>query len=129
MNKTSFLILLSVTGLLVQGCATIFGSRTNKLVFTGGEEIHARVFIDDTLRGEAPGEIILPARIIQHGSVLEIRADGYETREYLILRKPHAGYVLADFAVAAIPLLVDMGTGHLYRPSPRKFELDLKKMD
>ena len=115
--------------ILSQGCATIFGSRTNKLVFTVSPDIKAQVFIDDTLRGDAPGEIVLPSHVIQHGSMLEIRADGRATQEYLILRKPHAAYIIADFAVGGIPLIVDVATGHIFRPSPRKFDLDSPKQD
>ena len=115
--------------ILSQGCATILGGRTNKLVFTGSSNVPAQVFIDDTLRGEAPGEIVLPSRVIQHGSMLEIRADGYATQEYLILRKPHAGYIVADFIIGGVPLIFDMATGHLLRPVPRKFDIDFTKQD
>jgi hypothetical protein len=115
--------------ILSQGCATIFGGRTNKLVFTGSNDVQAQVFIDDTLRGEAYGEIVLNSRIIQHGSMLEIRADGYPTQEYVILRKPHTGYIIADFAVGGIPLIFDIATGQLLRPKPRKFEVDFTKQD
>ncbi len=123
------LIAAIVALILSQGCATILGGRTNTLVFTGSNNVRAKVFIDDTLRGEAPGEIVLPSHIIQHGSMLEIRADGYATQEYLILRKPHAGYIIADFAIGGIPLIFDMATGHVLRPSPRKFEVNLAKQD
>jgi hypothetical protein len=127
--KSLGVIAFFVAIILSQGCATIFGSRTNTMVFTGGEEMQAKVFIDDTLRGEAPGKIVLPGRLIQHGSTLEIRAEGYKTQEYLILRKPHPGYIIADFAFGAVPLIIDMGNGYALRPSPRKFELNPTKQD
>jgi hypothetical protein len=126
---------LSLPALLIplimisQGCATIFGGRTNSMVFTGQPDIQSEVFIDDTLVGQAPGKIVLPKQIIQHGSVLEIRTDGYETQEYLILRKPHPGLVIADFAVGAVPLIFDVANGNILRPVPRKFDLDYTKQE
>lgn len=114
---------------LSQGCATILGGRTNSMVFTGQPDIQSEVFIDDTLVGQAPGKIVLPKQTIQHGSVLEIRTEGYETQEYLILRKPNAGLVLADFALGAVPLIFDVANGNILRPVPRKFDLDYTKQE
>ena len=115
--------------LLSQGCATILGGRTNSMVFTGQPDIQSQVFIDDTLVGQAPGKIVLPKQTIQHGSVLEIRTKGYETQEYLILRKPNPGLVLADFALGAVPLIFDVANGNILRPVPRKFDLDYTKQE
>ena len=114
---------------LSQGCATILGGRTNSMVFTGQPDIQSEVFIDDTLVGQAPGKIVLPKQTIQHGSVLEIRTEGYETQEYLILRKPNPGLVLADFALGAVPLIFDVANGNILRPVPRKFDLDYTKQE
>ena len=124
-----FLILLIPLLVLSQGCATIFGGRTNSMIFNGHTDIQSEVFIDDTLVGQAPGKIVLPKKTIQHGSVLEIRTEGYETQEYLILRKPHAGLVIADFVVGAVPLIVDAASGNILRPVPRKFDLDYIKQE
>ncbi len=125
----SLLTLLIPLFLLSQGCATIFGGRTNSMIFNGHTDIQSEVFIDDTLVGQAPGKIVLPKKTIQHGSVLEIRTEGYETQEYLILRKPHAGLVIADFVVGAVPLIVDVASGNILRPVPRKFDLDYTKQE
>lgn len=124
-----FLTLLIPLFLVSQGCATIFGGRTNSMIFNGHTDIQSEVFIDDTLVGQAPGKIVLPKKTIQHGSVLEIRTEGYETQEYLILRKPHAGLVIADFVVGAVPLIVDVASGNILRPVPRKFDLDYTKQE
>ena len=129
LKNTFGLIAVFVAIILSQGCATIFGGRTNTMVFTSNGELQADVFIDDSLVGQSPGEIVLPKQVIQHGSILEIRAEGYETQEYLILRKPHTWYILSDFIVGGIPLIVDYATGNILRPSPRKLEVDLTKQD
>ena len=114
---------------LLQSCATIFGGKHNTLVFVNEQNIEAEVFVDDTLIGEASGKLFIPKRVIQHGSTLEIRAEGYRSEEYLILLKPHAGYILADFAVATIPLIIDFATGDILRPKPRKFDVSLEKAE
>ena len=115
--------------LISQGCATILGGRTNSMVFTGQPNIQSQVFIDDTLVGQAPGKLVLPKETIQHGSILEIRTEGYETQSYLILRKPNAGLVIADFAIGAVPLIFDVANGNILRPVPRKFDLDYTKQE
>ena len=124
-----FLTLLIPLFLVLQGCATIFGGRTNSLVFNGTTDVQSQVFIDDTLVGQAPGKIVLPKKTIQHGSMLEIRTDGYVTQEYLILRKPNPGLVIADFVVGAVPLIFDVANGNILRPVPRKFDLDYTKQE
>ena len=123
------LFLLIPFFLISQGCATIFGGRTNTMVFYGPADVRSEVFIDDTLVGQAPGKIVLPKQTIQHGSMLEIRTLGYETQAYLILRKPHPGLVIADFAVGAVPLIFDVANGNILRPVPRKFDLNYTKQE
>ena len=130
MKHYPFLLTLLIPLIVLsQGCATILVGRTNSMVFTGQPDIQSDVFIDDTLVGQAPGKIVLPKQTIQHGSVLEIRTEGYETQEYLILRKPNAGLVLADFALGAVPLIFDVANGNILRPVPRKFDLDYTKQE
>jgi hypothetical protein len=124
----SILFILGIF-LILQSCATIFGGRTNTLVFETNANRQAEVFIDDTLVGIAPGKIKLSKGTIQHGSMLEIRAEGYETEEYLILLKPQPGYVIADFVVGAVPLIIDFATGDILRPKPRKFMIDLESSE
>ncbi len=127
----SFIQLVVFLGvsMLHQGCATILGGRTNSMVFTGDAEVPVQVFIDDTLVGQAPGKIVFSKQVVQHGSNLEIRAEGFKTQEYLILRKPHPAYMVGDFITGAVPLIVDASNGNLYRPSPRKFDVKLEKED
>ena len=130
MKQLQFLLILLMPLLMLsQGCATIFGGRTNTMVFNGTADVQSQVFIDDTLVGQAPGKIVLPKQIIQHGSILEIRSEGFKTQEYLILRKPHPGLVIADCAVGAVPLIFDVANGNILRPVPRKFDLDYTKQE
>jgi hypothetical protein len=120
-------LIFIVSGILFQSCATILGGRNNSIVFEEGGVAEAQVFIDDSLVGNASGKLIVPKQVIQHGSVLEIRADGYETKEYVILRKVHPWYTLGDFMIGVVPLIIDYGNGNILRPSPRRFDVILEK--
>ena len=122
-------LLLSILGsaLVFQGCATIFGGRTSSFVFDVGSNPPAQLYLDDELIGTAPGKIKLEKAAVQHGSKLEIKAEGYETQEYLIIRKMNALYTIGDIAFGAIWLGVDYATGDIYRPSPRRFTYVLQE--
>ena len=121
------LFLLVTTGLILQSCATILGGKNNTLVFSEESLPKAEVFIDGELIGEAPGKIKVPKEKIQHGSILVLKADGFEKKEYMLLRKQNAAYTVVDLLLGGIPLVVDYTTGNIYRPNPRKFQYELIK--
>ena len=121
--------ILVTTGFLLQSCATILGGKKNTLVFTGESATKAKVYIDDELVGEAPGKIKIAKEKIQHGSILVIKAEGFEKKEYMLLRKQNAVYSVVDLLLGGIPLAVDYTTGNIYRPNPRKFEYELVKQE
>jgi len=123
-----FLILVTA-GFIFQSCATILGGKKNTLVFTGENATKAEVYIDDELVGEAPGKIKIAKEKIQHGSILIIKAEGFEEKEYMLLRKQNAAYTVVDLLLGGIPLVVDYTTGNIYRPNPRKFEYELIKQE
>lgn len=129
MRTMVLLILLFFLGAGLQSCATIFGGRHNTLVFEEGSSPMAEVFIDGVRVGNAPGKIKLRKEMIQHGSMLEIRAEGYETQKYRILRKQHAVYTLLDILTAGTGLAIDYATGNIYRPVPRSFLYNLEKAE
>ncbi len=117
------LVALAILAFAFQNCATVFGGRTNTLVFKGDSLSTALVYIDGELVGEAPGKIKLTKDKIQHGSKLEVKADGQDTQEYTLIRKIHPWYTVADFFTFGIGLAIDYGTGNLYRPIPRSFTI------
>ncbi len=86
----------------------------------------AKVYIDGELIGEAPGRIKIKKGKIQHGSILEVKADGYKSKEYMILRKQDAAYTVVDLLTGGVALIVDYSTGNIYRPRPRRFEYNLE---
>ena len=119
--------ILVATGLILQSCATILGGKHNTLVFSDESLPKAEVFIDGELIGEAPGKIKIRKEKIQHGSLLVLKADGFEEKEYMLLRKQNAAYSVVDLLLGGIPLIVDFTTGNIYRPNPRKFQYELIK--
>lgn len=114
---------------LLQSCATVFGGRTNTLVFREESTPRAKVYLDNNYAGEAPGKIRLKKSEIQHGSKLEIKAEGFETAEYLILRRVSPLYSAVDIVTGALWLGIDFANGNIYRPFPRKFSYELIKIN
>lgn len=129
LTTISTLMLLVFFVFLSQSCATIFGSKANTLVFKADTTQTAQVYIDGELVGEAPGKIKLPKAKIQHGSKMEIKAEGYEVQEYTLIRKVHPWYTVADFLVGGIWLAIDYGTGNILRPIPRSFTYTLEESE
>ena len=121
-----FIVTVLVLGFT--NCATTFGGRHNTLVFKTDNTVKAKIYLDGNYIGEAPGKILLKRTTIQHGSTLEIKAEGYETQKYLILRKPHVIYTVADVITGGVWLGVDYATGNIYRPSPRMFSYSLNEV-
>lgn len=119
--------LILVFALLFSGCATIIDGKKNTLVFTKESLPHANVYLDGDKIGEAPGKITVSSDKIQHGSIIVLKADGYEEKEYLIIRKQHTVYSLVDFCLVGVPLLVDYTTGNIYQPVPKRFHYELQK--
>lgn len=121
------LLVWAIALLFLQSCATILGGKNNTLVFSEESLPKAEVFIDGELIGEAPGKIKVPKEKIQHGSILLLKADGFEEKEYMLLRKQNAAYTVVDLFLGGIPLVVDYTTGNIYRPNPHKFKYELIK--
>jgi hypothetical protein len=125
-SRIRIVLLFLLSSFLFQSCATILGGKNNTLVFSEESLPVAKIYIDGELIGDAPGKIKLPKGKIQHGSILEIKAEGYVGKEYMILRKQNAEYTVVDIVLGGIPLLVDYTTGNIYRPKPRKFKYNLE---
>lgn len=121
----SLLLILILVSLLLPGCATVLGGRTNTLIFKSERSNKAEIYLDGDHIGSAPGKIKLEKTTIQHGSKLEIRPEGMPNQEYLILRKQNVYYTLANALTGGIWLSIDYATGNIFRPQPRVFNYDL----
>ena len=126
-NSLRKLFQATILLVLFTGCATILGGKTNTLHFNDKNLTEAAVYMDGKKIGDAPGKIKIPKGDIQHGSKIEIQAVGFQTQEYVILRKQHAVYTIAGLLTGGIPLIVDFSTGNIYRPRPYKFQYELQR--
>lgn len=127
MKTLQKLLFLPIATFLFCSCATILGGKSNTLVFSEESFPKAEVYIDNERVGEAPGKLTIPREKIQHGSKLVLKAEGFQEKEYLLLRKQHGAYTVVDLLTGVIPLVVDYANGNIYRPKPRKFKYDLVK--
>jgi len=125
-KQLSISFILIFFTLVFSACATILGQK-NTLVFTNDREAKAEVYIDGEKIGEAPGKIKVESAKIQHGSNLTIKAKGYADTNFLVIRKQHGIYTVADLLLGGIPLLVDYTNGNIYQPSQRKFHYVLQE--
>lgn len=125
--KVNHLILLISVIILSSSCATLLGGKNNTLIVESPTQLKVKVYIDNQYIGDAPGKFKLEKKVIQHGSKLEIKAEGYKTEEHIIIRKQHPLYTIADIFTIGIGLAIDYATGAIYRPIPRKFVYQLEK--
>lgn len=109
----------------LSSCATIFGSKMNTIKVNIGSPDSALVYLDGEFIGEAPFKIRIPKRTIQEGSLIEVKKDGYETMQYEVIRRPHAGYVILDILGGVVPMVVDVANGNIYRPNTNNIEYEL----
>ena len=98
MKKLLPILIIMLSFLAFQSCATLIGRWNNTLVFENESGQTAEIYLDGNHIGNAPGKIKLDSRTIQHGSSLEIKAEGNETQEYMILRKPHPLFITTALA-------------------------------
>jgi len=115
--------------LILSSCATIFGGQKNTIQIEAGSPEHALVYLDGKLLGEAPFKIKISKYLLQDGSIIEIRKDGFETMIYQVHRSPHIAYVAADILSGVVPLIIDVADGNIYRPNTRKIEYELVKVN
>lgn len=121
-----FSVMLSFM-IMATGCATVFGGYKNKLVVEDGTPPAADIYLDGQKLGTTPMNRKIDKYLLQDGSVIELKAEGYVTDSIVVERKVHPLYTLADVLTGGIWTLVDIATGNLYRPDLGKIEYDLKK--
>ena len=129
-HKFTFLLSLFISLVFLTGCATVFGGAKNKLVVKEGTPPSADVFLDGQKLGTAPIDEKLSKYLLQEGSIVEIRKEGYKTDTVVIERKVHPWYSLADIVTGVgIGFAVDVATGNIYRPVNNKitYQLEEKK--
>jgi hypothetical protein len=122
------LILVAITfSVFFSGCATILGGKKNQLVVEEGSPPTAEVWLDGQKIGDTPLNVKLDKFLIQDGSLVEIKKDGYVTQTVTLNRKVHPWYTLADILTGGIWFGIDLGTGNLYRPTNNKIQYELEQ--
>jgi hypothetical protein len=114
-----------VSLLLLSSCATIFAGKKNTVKIIGGP-VKSHVFLDGDSIGITPLNIRIDKYKLQEGSIIEVKKKGYQTYIHNVVRRPHVGYVMLDIFSGAIPLIVDVANGNIYRPNTRKIQFDLQ---
>jgi len=123
-NVLYLLVLVAIT----TGCATVFGGSKNKLVVYEGDPPEAEVYLDGQKIGTTPIDKKISKYLLQEGSVVEIKKEGYQTDSIVIERKVHPWYTLADaVSTIGIGLAIDLATGNVYRPANNRIEYELTK--
>jgi len=113
--------------LVTTSCATVFGGSKNKLVVHEGNPPEAEVYLDGQKIGTTPVDLKISKYLLQEGSVVEIRKEGYHTDTIILERKVHPWYTVIDaVSTIGIGLAVDLATGNVYRPSNNKIVYELK---
>ena len=126
--KQQIFILFYLLGivLVTTSCATVFGGSKNKLVVNDGYPPEADVYLDGQKIGTTPVDMKISKYLLQEGSLVEIKKEGYQTDSVIIERKVHTLYTLADaISTIGIGLAIDLATGNVYRPANNKIEYKL----
>lgn len=126
-QKIKYILVFVVFVVLNSSCATIFGGKNNILIVEQGVPANVDVYLDNQKIGTAPFKLKINKYMVQHGSKLEFRKEGYQTDTVTILRKVHPWYAIADLLTAGVGFAVDAANGAIFRPRPNKFEYSLKK--
>lgn len=123
-------LLLYLVGIvfITTSCATVFGSAKNKFVVNEGTPPEAEVYLDGQKVGTTPIDKKISKYLLQEGSVVEIKKDGYQTDSIIIERRVHIGYMILDILpTLGIGLLVDLTTGNIYRPKNNIIDYKLEQ--
>lgn len=117
-----FLILI-----IISGCATVFGGYKNKLVIKDGSPPAAEVYLDGQKIGTTPVDQKVSKYLLQEGSLIEIKKQGYKTDSIVVKRKINPYYTLVDVLAGGVWLGIDIATGNLYRPATGRIKYELKE--
>lgn len=120
------LLIIFLAGLALSSCATVFGSRSNTLVFDETFASEILIYIDDSNVGSpTEGKLKIPASLVQDHSLIQIKdSKGTVLLSDTLHRKVSTAYFLLDFTAPAVSHSVDFMSGNIYRPHPRKFSLE-----
>ncbi len=121
------LLLLAVivlTMLALQSCATIFaGSKT--AISVKGAPDSAKVYYNGMFVGYTPTKVKVP-RGKHKNNVIEIKKENYEPEQVRLSSKLSTGYLILDIFSGVWPTIIDLATGSIYAPYPKKVDYNLE---
>lgn len=124
---TIVFIIMVIVGL--NSCATVFAGKKNTVNIKDGTPSQAQIFLDGVYLGDAPFKERISKYKLQHGSIIEIKKEGFETMSYEVVRSPHILWIAADILSGSIPLIIDVANGNIYRPNTRNLKYDLVPLE
>lgn len=117
-GKTVLLLMIVLSSLLFQSCATIFSGTTDRIVVNTTPP-GADVYVDGKLVGKSGQDIILRRKYTNTREV-NLRLEGYEDLNFGIDQKIAGAYWLGIFGLG-VPMFIDIGTGAALKPKATEF--------
>ncbi len=123
-NKLHFLA-LAILMITFSSCATILGG-SKKPVRVSGIPPEAEVYYNGAYVGKAPTHVKVPRSAKQGHSKITVKAPNYKSTDIELSRKWSVGYTVLDIMSGWVPLAIDIATGNIYQPKPRKVKYKLE---
>ena len=121
-----FKILVLVSTIFLTSCATIVSRSTQEVRFLSTPQ-RADIVINGVSRGRTPAVIDLKRKTQSYK--IEIEKEGYETHTVFLDRKLN-GWVWGNILGGGIiGLVVDYGTGAMYKLSREQISIELEKQE
>ncbi len=124
MKKLCYLLFIAAFMLIAQSCATIFaGSKT--AVSVKGIPDSAKVYYNGMFVGYSPTKVKVP-RGKRENSEIEIKKDNYQAEQVKLSSKFSTGYLILDVFSGVWPAVIDLATGSIYAPYPKRIKYNLE---
>ncbi len=127
MRALKTITLLILVAFVAQSCATILAG-SYKQVRVDGYPPKAKVYVNGNFQGEAPTYIKVPRKHTQNVKVA-IKADNFKSTEIEMTSKLSAGFLFLDIISGIIPLGVDLASGNIFAPYPKRIKYFLEPIN
>ncbi len=107
--------------IFLYSCATVLGGKKNSIVMGRHVPTNAGIYLDGNQIGTGPGKYKLSKGVILPGSSLHVKSGNDTILNQELDLEAHPAYLAGDFLLLGLGLIVDVPTGNIYRPKPRKF--------
>ena len=125
-HKASFSLMVGmfiVLSILLSGCATLFTGTKDTLTIES-EPPGAKVYIDGIEYGVTPATIVL-SRPGFSGKMVTLKLKGYKPVSFVLQKEFNSVAILNLGSI--LGWLIDIGTGSIYKYSPKYYKFTLEK--